>query len=255
MLAHLAGLVLVAGLTTTPPCSAPGNLLKLYLEAESFGSRDSMAHVHVCMRTSRDARVSSFSARIVPDTAFGRVIDVERTIGPAVIARADSLAGTVLVAGASSGGLIDGSLLTIRVRLARAGTLPKISVVLTGMNGLNGMSLATRTNVIGLDAKCVGDLPALFEALPPAASADPGEVLDLRLNGCGFSANDNTVKFGDVTVRNVKSTDDGTHIRVVIPKDVHGGGEVPPMQLGAGIYDVTVNNGRGTSNAKRVALR
>jgi hypothetical protein len=63
------------------------------------------------------------------------------------------------------------------------------------------------------------------------------------------------VKFGDVVVRDIKSTDDGTHIRVVIPKEVRPSGEVPPMSLGAGAYDVTVNNGRGTSNAKRVTLR
>jgi hypothetical protein len=254
----LATMALVAGLLTTaasPPCSAPGRLLKLYLEAESFGARDSTAHVHLCLGTSRDARVNSFSARIVPDTAFGRAVDVERTIGPAVVARADAALGTVLVAGASAGGMTDGSLLTVGIRMTRPGTLPKISIVLTEMNGVNGMSVATRANVIGLDAKCVGDAPALFEVLPPAASADPAEVLDLRLTGCGFSADKNTVKFGDVIVRNIKSTDDGTHIRVVIPKDVQGGGEVPPMQLGAGRYDVTVNNGRGTSNAKRVTLR
>jgi hypothetical protein len=91
--------------------------------------------------------------------------------------------------------------------------------------------------------------------LPSAASTDPGEVLDLRIAGCGFSTDRNTVTFGDVTVRNIKSTDDGTHIRVVIPKEVRSGGEVPPMQLSAGAYQVTVNNGRETSNAKRVTLR
>jgi hypothetical protein len=251
----LGVLALVAGVFATPPCSAPGRLLKLYLESESVGPRDTMAHIHLCLGTSRDARTNSFSARIVADTEFGRIESVERTIGPSVIARADTMAGTVLVAGASTGGMMDGSLVTVRVRLARPGTLPRMTVVLTEMNGVNGMSMATRTNVIGLDPKCVGDMPAVFEVLPPAASADPGEVLDLRINGCGFSAEKNTVTFGDVVVRNIKSTDDGTHIRVVIPKAARATGEVPPMPLGAGVYDVTVNNGRGTSNAKRVTLR
>jgi hypothetical protein len=80
-------------------------------------------------------------------------------------------------------------------------------------------------------------------------------VLDLRIDGCGFSADKNIVKFGDVVMRDIKSTDDGTHIRVVIPKAARASGEVSPMSLGAGAYDVTVNNGRGTSNAKRVTLR
>jgi hypothetical protein len=250
----LASLALLAGLAASVPCTSPGRLLKLYLEAESIGARDSVAHVRLCLGTGRDSRVSSFSARIVVDTTFGRVADIERTIGPTVIARADTSAGTVLVAGASSGGMMEGSLLTVRVRLLRAGTLPKTTIVLTEMNGVNGLSLATRTSVIGLDAKCAGDAPALFEVLPAAASADPGEVLDLRINGCGFSADKNTVAFGDVTLRNIKSTEDGTHIRVVIPKE-RSGGEVAPQRLGAGGYDVTVNNGRGTSNAKRVTLR
>jgi hypothetical protein len=253
----LASLALAATLTgaSAPPCSSPGRLLKLYLEAESFGARDASARVHLCLGTSRDARVNSFSARIVPDTAFGRIVEIERTVGPAVVARADSAAGTALVAGASPGGMMDGSLITMRVRLARPGTLPKMQVVLTEMNGVNGLSLATRTSVIGLDAKCAGDAPAVFEVLPPAASADPGEVLDLRISGCGFSADKNTVQFGDVVVRDIKSTDDGTHIRVVIPKETRSSSGASPMPLGAGGYDVTVNNGRATSNAKRVTLR
>jgi hypothetical protein len=251
----LTALALLAGLAASSPCSAPGRLLKLYLEADDIGARDSVAHVRLCLGTSRDSRVNSFSARVVVDTVFGRVAEVERSIGPTVVARADTNAGVVLVAGASSGGMMEGSLLTVRVRLLRPGTLPKMSIVLTEMNAVSGLSLATRTNVIGLDPKCVGADPALFEVLPPGASADPGEVLDLRINGCGFSAGNNVVKFGDVTVRNIKSAEGGTQIRVVIPKEGRASGEVPPMHLAAGTYDVTVNNGRGTSNAKRVTLR
>lgn len=252
----IATLAVLAGLAAGVPCTAPGRLLKLYVEADGISASDSVAHVRLCLGgAGRDARVSSLSARIVVDTAFGRVVEVERTMGPSVVARADTSAGTVLVAAASSGGLMEGTLLTFRIRLLRAGTLPKVSVVLTEMNAGTGSSVATRTSVIGLDAKCAGAQPAVFEVLPPAANADPGEVLDLRINGCGFSADKNVVKFGDVTVRNIKSTDDGTHIRVVIPKEARSGGEVPPMQIGAGVYDVTVDNGRGTSNAKRVTLR
>ncbi len=252
----LAALVFAAGFATASPCVVRGSALAVYLETDAIGSTDSVARVRLCLAgATGDARVNSLSARIVVDTAFGRVVDVDRASAPAVVARADTTAGTVLVAGAASNGVVDGSLVSVRVWLLRKGTLPSISVVLTEMNGPSGTSLVTRANVAGLDAKCAGAQPAVFEVLPPAASADPGEPLDLRINGCGFSADENTVTFGTVTVRNVKSSDGGTHIRVVIPKQTRATGEVAPMPLGAGTYDVTVNNGRGTSNAKRVTLR
>jgi hypothetical protein len=252
----IAALALAGSVAVAAPCSTRDTVLTVYLEADPVAARDSIVHVRLCLGgASQSARVRSFSARMRVDTAFGRIADVEHLTSPEVYARADTNGGAVLVAGASSSGIANGSLITVRVRLARLGTLPRLSIVLTELSDAQGMSLVTRTSVIGLDAKCSGSDPALFEVLPPAASADPGAVLDLRIAGCGFSADRNTVKFGDVTVRNIKSTDDGTRIRVVIPKEAHGGGEVPPMQMSAGEYDVTVNNGRGTSNAKRVTLR
>jgi hypothetical protein len=235
--------------------AVPPHPVTLYLEADPLHARDSSARVRLCLATSRDTHVNSLSARVVVDTAFGQVEGVAGTGAPSILARADTTAGTVRVAGASTAGLSDGALVTIRVRLARPGTLPRVSVVLTEMNTVDGTSLATRTNVGGLDVQCAGDTPALLEVLPPAASADPGEPLDLRIDGCGFSADKNVVRVGEITVRNVRSTERGTHIRLVVPKELPSRGEVPPMLLGAGAYDVTVNNGRGTSNAKRVTLR
>jgi hypothetical protein len=252
----VAAFALLAGLAAASPCAAPAAALKVFLETDAVGPRDSIARVRLCLAgATADARVNSLSARIVVDTAFGRVVDVDRSSGSTIVARADTGAGTVLVAGAATSGVADGSLLSLRVRMLRPGTLPRVTVVLTEMNGPTGTSLVTRASVAGLDAKCVGVQPAVFEVLPPTVSADPGEPLDLRINGCGFSADKNTVKFGDVSVPNIKSSDGGTHIRVVIPKQTRATGEVAPMPLGAGDYDVTVNNGRGTSNAKRVTLR
>lgn len=256
MLAGLAAFALAAGIAAPSPCTVSGTALKFFLETDAVGSRDSIAHVRLCLTgATAGVRVNSLSARVVVDTAFGRVVDIERATAPSVVARADTAAGTVLVAGAASNGIADGSIVSVRVRLLRPGTLPKISVVLTEMNGPTGTSLVTRVNVAGLEAKCAGVQPALFEALPSTASADPAEPLDLRINGCGFSPDKNTIRFGDVTVQNVKSTEGGTHIRIVIPKQTRATNEVAPMPLGAGEYDVTVNNGRGTSNAKRVTLR
>ena len=89
----VTALALLAGFAASSPCSAPGRLLKLYLEADDIGARDSVAHVQLCLGTSRDSRVNSFSARIVVDSVFGRVADVERTVGPMVVARADTNTG------------------------------------------------------------------------------------------------------------------------------------------------------------------
>ena len=163
----------------------------------------------------------------------------------------------VLVAGAASNGIADGSIVSVRVRLLRPGTLPKISDRAHGDERVRpAPSVATRTNVIGLDPKCAGAQPALFEVLPATVSADPGEPIDLRINGCGFSADKNVVKFGDVTVRNIK-----------IDRRRHADSRRDPedrrepaarfrrCHSAPATYDVTVNNGRGTSNAKRVTLR
>jgi hypothetical protein len=250
----LAALALAAGFAA--PCAGSSAALKVFLESDAIGPRDSVTRVRLCLAgATADTRVNSLSARIVVDTAFGRVVDIDRPSAPAIVARADTSKGTVLVAGAASNGVADGSLVTVRVRMLRPGTLPRVSIVLTEMNSPTGTSLVTRANVANLDAKCAGAQPAVFEVLPPAISADPGEPIDLRINGCGFSADKNTVKFGDLTVSNIKSSDRGTHIRVVIPKQTRATSEAAPMPLGAGDYDVTVNNGRGTSNAKRVTLR
>jgi len=252
----LAALALASGFIAALPCAGSSGALKVFLESDAVGPRDSVTRVRLCLAGATAAtRVNSLSARIVVDTAFGRVLDVDRSSAPSIVARADTNAGTVLVAGAASNGVVDGSLVTVRVRMLRPGTLPRVSIVLTEMNGPTGTSLVTRANVAGLDAKCAGTQPAVFEVLPPRISADPGEPIDLRINGCGFSAEKNTVKFGDVTVPNIKSSDGGTHIRVVVPKETRATTEAAPMPLSAGDYDVTVNNGRGTSNAKRVTLR
>jgi len=248
--------LLPALVAVAAPCGQRrGDAPRLYLEAGRVAARDSVMRVFLCLHGGRGMQVNSLSARITIDTAFGRIVGVEQPAGSSLFARVDPAGTAVLLAGASSEGVKSGRLVTLRARLARTGVTPAMSVALTEMNDPSGTSLATRTVVAGLDARCVGDQPAVFQVLPPSASADPGEVLDLRIAGCGFSASRNVVRFGDVTLRDVRSTERGTRIRVVVPKEIPSGGEVPPMSLGRGDYDVTVNNGRGTSNAKRVTLR
>ena len=86
------------------------------------------------------------------------------------------------------------------------------------------------------------------------SSADPGAVLEVTLSGCAFHATTNVVRVGDATLRDVASNAGGTRIHVVVPKEIRGASG-PPMQIAAGTYEVTVNNGRGTSNVVHITLR
>lgn len=251
MFAPLA--VLFATLALAPPCRTPG-VLRVYIEADPVSVRDTMMSARVCLSLQGGGRVGSVSGRVTVDTAFATVAGVVIPPSSSLFAR-DNGGGVILLAGASAQGLRAGTLVTVRARLARAGVLPRIDVQLTELNDAGGNSVITRATAVGLAPRCLGSQSAVFEVLPAVASADPGEPLDLRITGCGFHATKNTVRLGEASVPNVRSTDDGTRIRVVVAKEYRANGEVPPMQIGAGAYDVSVNNGRGASNARRVTLR
>jgi len=249
-----ASLVTVAvTLAVAAPCRTPG-ALRVYMETDPVSARDTTMSARVCLSLRGGERIGSVSGRVTVDTAFGAVARVMIPPSSPLLAH-DNGGGVVLLAGASAQGLRSGTLLTLHTRLTRPGVLPKIDVQLTELNEQAGTSLITRATAQGLAPRCLGLQSAVFEVLPAEASSDPGEPLDLRITGCGFHATKNTVRFGDVAVPNVRSTNDGTRIRVVVPKEYHATGEVPPMLIGAGAYDVSVNNGRGASNARRVTLR
>jgi hypothetical protein len=198
--------------------------------------------------------IASLSGRITLDTAFAKLTSMTRPANSPFIANADS-GGHVMIAGASASGVRAGTVLTLHAHLVRAGVIPRIDLVITELNARDGSSLVTRATTRGLAPTCVGTRTAVFEVLPPAASADRGEPLDLRITGCGFDASRNTIRVGDVTVRNIRSTEHGTRIRVIVPKEYRQRGEAPPMSMGAGTYEVSVDNGRGRSNARRITLR
>jgi hypothetical protein len=42
---------------------------------------------------------------------------------------------------------------------------------------------------------------------------------------------------------------------VIVPKEYRARSEAAPMRMSAGEYDVSVDNGRGKSNARRITLR
>ena len=235
------------------PCKS-SSALGVFVEADPVAVRDTVMTARLCLAVPAKQSIASMSGRLTLDTAFSRLASLERTRGSPFVANADS-AGNVMIAGASGSGVRPGVILTLRARLTRAGVLPRIDFTITELNALDGSSLVTRATARGLAPSCAGKQLAVFEVLPPGATADPGEPLDLRITGCGFDASHNTVRVGDVTVRDIRSTERGTRIRVVVPKEYRATGEAPPMVMGAGTYEVTVDNGRGRSNARRITLR
>jgi hypothetical protein len=246
--AHLALL-----LSTIAPCKGRSGL-RVYVEPDAVRPRDTVMSARVCLTVpERGTRVASLSGRVSIDTAFARIASVDRPARSPLFVR-DNGDGAVLIAGAAPQGFRSGVLFTMRAALARPGVVPRIDVKLTELNESSGQSLVTTATVSGLAPRCAGTRTAVFEVLPAQMSADSGEPLDLRITGCGF-ADRNIVHFGEMTLKDIRSTDDGTRIRVVIPREYRATSEAAPMQLSAGAYDITIDNGRGPSNARRVTLR
>lgn len=248
MFAYFAFLAALAA-----PCK-PTSTLGAFVETDPVAARDTMITARLCISVPAKQSIASLSGRLALDTSFATLSSVERAPGSPFVVNADG-AGQVMIAGASGTGVRSGTVLTLRARVTRPGVVPNIEFMITELNARDGSSLVTRATIRGLSPRCVGTQPAVFEVLPPAASADPAEPLDLRITGCGFSAAHNTIRVGDVTLRDIRSTDNGTHIRVIVPKETRASSEVPPMVMSAGTYDVSVDNGRGKSNARRITLR
>ena len=78
----------------------------------------------------------------------------------------------------------------------------------------------------------------------PAGEAYPVRIV---IEGEGFAAEANLVRFGPVTLDPLPSTDGGTRITFFAPKVMPATGEVAPPPLEPGRYDVTVTTAEGTS--------
>lgn len=101
----------------------------------------------------------------------------------------------------------------------------------------------------------VAAAPPVITALVPAEGpAGPDAPLDVEIVGTGFADEGNVVRFGPVSIPDLRSTDGGTRIRFPVPKELPGTGEAPPMVLPPGEYEVTVTTAAGTSNVMRFRL-
>ena len=89
---------------------------------------------------------------------------------------------------------------------------------------------------------------------PTVGPAGPAYPIRVTIRGSGFTPNENTVKFGTITLPHLPSTENGTRIVFLVPKTMPSSGEVPPMVLPPGDYHVTVINANGVSNTKTFTL-
>ena len=95
---------------------------------------------------------------------------------------------------------------------------------------------------------------AITAASPVITALVPSEAPDAVIVGTGFADAGNVVRFGPVSLPDLRSTDGGTRIRFPVPKELPATGEAPPLVLPPGEYEVTVTTAAGTSNVMRFRL-
>ncbi|MFL6796062.1 MAG: hypothetical protein ACJ8F3_01470 [Xanthobacteraceae bacterium] len=89
--------------------------------------------------------------------------------------------------------------------------------------------------------------PHLIEITPKSGPAGRAYPLRVILRGSGFMPVGNLVEFGPAKLPDVSSPD-GTTIELIVPKEMPSPGEVPPLVLPAGEYEVRVSTREGISN-------
>jgi hypothetical protein len=91
-------------------------------------------------------------------------------------------------------------------------------------------------------------VPELSEIIPTAGPAGTAYPLRVTIRGTGFLPAGNEINFGPLKIPDVPS-EDGSQLSFQLPKQMPSVGEVPPMVLPPGEYQVTVKTMVGISNA------
>ncbi len=89
--------------------------------------------------------------------------------------------------------------------------------------------------------------PVVTRLEPSSGWAGTAYPIRVTIHGSGFMETGNVVVFGPVRIPDRPSTNGGTQIVFSVPKVVPSSGEVPPMVLRPGEYEVRVTNAIGTS--------
>ena len=96
--------------------------------------------------------------------------------------------------------------------------------------------------------------PIITSLEPSSGPEGVAYPIEVTIHGSGFTSNDNIVYFLTIANKNLPSTDGGTKIVFYVPKEKPSSGEVPPMVLPYGDYEVSVVNVNGRSNVKTFTL-
>lgn len=89
--------------------------------------------------------------------------------------------------------------------------------------------------------------PAIDRLEPASGWAGEAYPITVTIYGSHFTASDNIVTFGSLEIADRPSSNGGTQVVFSVPKMFPSSGEVPPMVLQPGEYDVRVTNANGTS--------
>lgn len=125
----------------------------------------------------------------------------------------------------------------------RDGTISTGFLFLTAALLLGASACVTRATA----ERGPGGPPEILELIPASGPAGPAYPIDVVIRGRNFMATGNVVMFGPVELTGLPSSDDGTRIRLSVPKEIPSRGEVPPLVLPPGDYPVTVTTPAGTS--------
>jgi hypothetical protein len=89
--------------------------------------------------------------------------------------------------------------------------------------------------------------PVITRLSPSSGRAGEAYPIRVTIEGTGFAEDGNIVTFGGIPSDELASSEAGTRITFWVPKEAPGSGEVPPMVLTPGEYQVTVTTPNGTS--------
>ncbi len=94
----------------------------------------------------------------------------------------------------------------------------------------------------------VQEAPTIESLDPPTGWAGQAYPITVAINGRHFAEFGNQVTFGSLEVEDRPSSDDGRRIIFSVPKVIPASGEVPPMVLQPGEYEVRVATPIGRSD-------
>lgn len=272
MIAAVAPAQTVVGSARAPvgSCATTTTGPSAFIElAAPVGPRDTLATVRVCLVTGTPSDpAASFHGEIQWDSARATAETIARPRVGMVIENATKR-GTIVFAGASPSGFSEALALTVTLRLARAGSMPPVSLVLRELNTVAAKSLAALATVSGWPKTAAAPMrtvatgrtgttarvattpsapPRIARLIPAFAQVDSEEPPVVEIVGQAFAAEGNIVTFGPVVLRNITSANGGTLIRVIVPREASVSEEAPPMRIAAGTYRVSVRTARGQSN-------